>query len=363
MYKRRGLVLNLIAVAASTLAAGGAHAQSSVTLYGLVDAGLLYTSKTLDTTTGANAGKQFSLVDSGQSPSQFGLTGTEDLGGGLKAEFKLESGINMANGKFNNSNGNLFGRQAWVGLTNNFGELKAGLQFSPFFLSLYDLDPRGASQFGSSLVNYLNNVYGTGIFNANAISYTSPVFAGFQGSALLALGGEAGNFQAGRQYSLSLKYDNGTLMVEAAFYDGNAGGTVNTAPPTTAAFEGRMIGASYKVGKVTMKVSFTSYKGPGVGLAIDNNVYGGGVDWLALPQLDLNGGVWYTQDRNDTSNHSVLGAIGANYFLSRASTFYAQIGLVDNRGTMNTGISVNNAFNGVPNATTIGAEIGIRHIF
>ncbi|MBN3813739.1 porin [Paraburkholderia sp. Ac-20347] len=349
------------------LAGGAAHAQSSVTLYGMVDAGLLYTSKTASST-GANAGSQFSFVDSGQSPSQFGLTGTEDLGGGLKASFKLESGISMANGGFGNSNGNMFGRQAWIGLENNYGEVKAGLQFSPFFLSLFDLDPRGVSQFGSGLVNYVNNAFVTGIFNANSISYTSPVFYGFQGSALYAFGGSAGDFQAGRQYSANLKYDNGTVMVEAAFYDGNVGTSGTSAPAiSTVGFEGRMIGTSYKIGNVTLKASFTNYKGQGessVGYgAINNNVYGGGVDWLVLPQLALNGGVWFTSDRNDTSNHSLLGAVGANYFLSRASTLYAQFGLVDNRGTMNTGISINNALNGVPNATTFGAEIGIRHIF
>lgn len=363
MFNQRGLVLKLIAVAASMLAAGAAHAQSNVTLYGVLDAGLLYTSKTASST-GTNAGSQFSLVDSGQTPSQFGLTGTEDLGGGLKAKFKLEGGFDIANGALNNSNGNMFGRQAWIGLSGNFGEVKAGLQFSPFFLSLYELDPRGVSLFGSSLINYIDNVYVTGIFNANSISYTSPVFAGFQGSALLALGGEAGNLQAGRQYSANLKYDNGTLMVVGAFYNGNAGGTAASTPiPSTAAFEGRMIGASYKIGAVTVKASFTSYKGPGVGATINNNVYGGGVDWLVVPELDLNGGVWYTSDRDDKSNHSVLGAIGANYFLSRASTLYAQFGVVNNHGTMNTGISANGAFSGVKNATTVGAEVGIRHTF
>ncbi len=360
MYKQRGLALKLIALAASMLAAGAAHAQSSLTLYGLVDAGLLYTSKTASLTY-TNDGKRFSLIDSGQSPSQFGLTGKEDLGGGLKAKFKLESGISVANGSFNDSNGNLFGRQAWIGLDSNYGEVKAGLQFSPFFLSLYDLDPRGASQFGSSLISYLNNVYATGIFNSNSISYTSPVIAGLQGSVLLALGGKAGDFRAGRQYSASLKYDNGTLMVEAGFYNGNSGGTVSTIPPTTIEFEGRMIGASYKVGDVTMKASFSSYKSGE--LKINNNVYGCGLDWLLMPQLDLNGGIWFTSDRNNTTNHSVLGALGANYFMSRATTLYAQFGLVNNHGSMNTGLSVDGAFSGVAGATTVGANIGIRHIF
>lgn len=265
----------------------------------------------------------------------------------------------MGSGGYNNSNGNQFGRQAYVGLAGGFGEVKAGLQFSPFFLALYALDPRGLSQFGSSLPIYLDNVLGTGVFNANSVSYTSPVFGGFQGSVLMALGGEAGNFQAGRQYSASLKYDNGTVMVNAAFYDGNAGGTVNTVPPTTVEFEGRMLGASYKVGKLTAKASFVNYKVAG---GFNNNVYGGGLDYLALSELDLNGGVWYVSDRNQTTNHSLMAALGAQYFLSRSTTLYGQVAVVNNHGAMDTGLSVNNALFGVTGTTT-GVNLGLRHIF
>nr|WP_091997224.1 porin [Paraburkholderia lycopersici] len=348
-----------IAGMASVLFAGAAHAQSNVTLYGVIDGGLLYTSKTLDPATGGNAGKQFSFVDSGTAPSQFGLMGTEDLGGGLKAEFRLESGFSVANGGFNDSNGNLFGRQAYVGLANRFGELKLGLQFSPFFLSLYDLDPRGLSQFGSGLPIYLDHVLGTGVFNANAVSYSSPVVAGFSGRAMFSFGGVAGNFQSGRQYSVSLKYDNGTFMVEGAFYDGNSGGSVNTAPPTNVAFEGRMLGASYKIGKLTAKASFTNYKVAG---GFDSNVYDAGLDFLALPDLDLNGGVWYVSDRNATTNHSVMGALGAQYFLSHRTTLYGQVAVVNNHGAMDTGLSVNNALFS-PSGTTTGVNIGVRHVF
>lgn len=80
MFNQRKFSVKLVAAAAGILFAGFAQAQSSVTLYGLVDAGLIYTSKTLNTTTGQNAGKQFSFTDGGLSPTQFGLTGTEDLG-------------------------------------------------------------------------------------------------------------------------------------------------------------------------------------------------------------------------------------------------------------------------------------------
>ncbi|WP_043284850.1 porin [Paraburkholderia oxyphila] len=345
-------------------AASLAHAQSSVSLYGIVDASLLVTSRTRDSASGANDGTRVSLTDSGLSPSMFGLTGKEDLGGGLVAEFKLENGLNIANGGYNNSNGNLFGRQAWLALHGGFGEVKAGLQYSPFFLALYDLDPRGCPEFGSGLVPYLDNVVGTGVFNANALTWTSPALAGFQGRAMIALGGEAGNFQAGRQYSLSLRYDNGTLAVEGAFYDGNGGGTVATPLPTTVPFVGRTLGASYKIGSLTAKASFASYKVAG---GFSNNVYGGGLDYFVLPQFDVNGGAWLTSDRHDTGNHSILAAVGANYLLSRTTTLYAQIGVVNNHGAMNTGLdvdgaSVDSALYGT-HGTTVGGNVGIRHMF
>lgn len=359
MFPQRKSALKVVATVGGLFYAGVALAQGSVTLYGLVDGGLLFTSKTLNPTTGQNSGKQFSFTDSGVSPSQFGLTGTEDLGGGLKAVFKLESGISVATGGYNDSNGNQFGRQAYVGLQGGFGEVKAGLQFSPFFVSLYELDPRGLSQFGSSLPIYLSNVAATGVFNSNAVSYTSPIFGGLQASAMIALGGQAGDFQAGRQYSANLKYDNGTLMINAAFYDGNGGGTVNTNPPSTVQFEGRMLGVSYKLGKLTAKASFTNYKVAG---GFNNHVYGGGIDYLALPQLDLNGGAWYVSDRDQTTNHSVMVALGTQYFLSRATTLYAQFAVVNNHGAMATGESVNNALFGATGTTT-GVNFGIRHLF
>jgi predicted porin len=352
--------LNLLVIALGFAASTSSFAQSSVTLYGTVDGGLLYTSKTPNAVTGQNAGSQFSMIDSGLSASQFGLKGNEDLGGGLKASFELESGISIANGGYNDSNGNLFGRQAWVALSDErFGEVKVGLQYSPFFLAIYDSDPRDLSQFGSGLITYADNVILTGIFNANAVSYTSPKIAGFQGSMMVALGGEAGDFQAGRQYSGSLKYEHAGLMVNASIYDGNAGGTADTPVPTTVAFEGRTLGAAYRFGALTAKASFVNYKVAG---AFNANVYGGGLDYLARPDLDINGGVWVTSDRDNSTNHSVMGAVGANYLVSRETTLYAQFGMVNNHGSMNTGLSVDGELTGVEGTTT-GVDVGIRHTF
>ncbi|VWB14581.1 porin [Burkholderia lata] len=349
-------------VAGVLLATAGlpVHAQSSVTLYGVVDAGILYTSKAIDPKTGLNAGHQVSMVTGGMTPSLFGLKGTEDLGGGVKALFTLESGIDVSNGGYADSNGNLFGRQAWVGIESSYGTVKAGVQFSPFVLSLIATDARSVSYFGSGVPIYVGGVLVTGIFNANAISYTSPVVAGLQGSAMLALGGKAGDFQAGRQYSASLNYTYGPLLVSAAMYNGNSGGTAASTPvPSTVPFTGRTLGASYQYDALTVKAAYVNYKIAG---SFDSRVYGGGAAYQFTPVVSADAGVWYTSDGNDTNNHSILAAAGLTYSLSKATLLYGQLGYVNNHGKMNTGLSTNGALYGA-NGSTFGTVIGMRHLF
>lgn len=349
-------------VAAGTMGtAGVANAQSSVTLYGIVDGSILYTSRTMNMQTGQNAGHQFSFTDSGMTGSNFGLRGTEDLGGGLHAVFALESGISVANGKFNNSNGNFFGRQAWIGMESPYGTVKAGLQYSPFFLSLYHTDPRGMSQFGSGLVSYVNNVFVTGLFNSNSLTYTSPEIAGVQAMGMFAMGGAAGNFQAGRQYSASLRYHITGLTLTGALYSGNAGGSAASTPvPGTVEFVGRTLGASYRFpNSLTISASYALYK---VAQSFDNSVYSGGLSYMLTPYLNVDAGVWYTHDGNDGGNHSLMASSGLQYYLSKRTTLYGQLGYVYNHGRMDTGLSINNALFGVT-GSTVGASIGMRHLF
>ncbi|TPQ43021.1 porin, partial [Burkholderia ubonensis] len=104
-----------IPAAIACLLAGPAHAQSSVTLYGTIDAGLDYISNQKSP---AGAGPAYGVQSGNVSTSRWGLRGNEDLGGGLGAVFTLENGFNGANGKFGNG-GDEFGRQAWVGLSSH----------------------------------------------------------------------------------------------------------------------------------------------------------------------------------------------------------------------------------------------------
>nr|WP_244186694.1 porin [Paraburkholderia steynii] len=333
------------------------QAQESVTLYGVLDTGLLFTNKSFSSS-GANAGKTFSLIDAGESPSRFGISGSEDLGHGVKAEFKLESGINVANGGFDSSNGNLFGRQAWIAVDGAYGKVTAGLQYSPFIFALFDSDARGFSTFGSGYVIYADAVAVTGVFTANAISYTTPNVGGLQASAMLALGGVAGDFQAGRHYSASIEYNGGAFMINAAIYSSNAGGT-QTPVPSTIPFQGKTVGVGYKFQSLGLKASFTNYKVSG---SVNNDVYSFGIDYFVRPTININAGVWLTSDRNKTKSHSILGAVGVEDYLSKRTSVYVQAGVVNNHGGMNTGLSATGALYSAP-GTTIGVDVGIRHTF
>lgn len=369
MYVFRALCKSKLSVAFLILSASpvAALAQGSVTLYGTLDAGLLYTNKSLNAATGQNAGSQFSFESSGQDLTVFGLQGQEDLGGGLKAKFKLESGVSLANGGFDNDNGGIFGRQAWVSLLSNLGELKLGLQWSPFILALYDTDPRSMSQFVSADTIYCNNTF-DGTFTQNAISYTSPKISGFTARVLYALGGVAGNFRAGNQYSASVKYEFGGFMANAAIFDSSSSSdaVVNNSF-FTVPFEGRTIGAGYRFSQINVKVSFTNYKAPrlvidGLTSGGDNNVWSVGFDYFATTNININSGVWVIKDPHNSNNHSLLWALGTNYDISKRTALYAQIGLIKNHGANIFGLDLDGAKEGVE-GTNFGLSTGIIHKF
>lgn len=345
---------------ASLVSYGAAHAQSSVTLYGIVDSGIQYASKVVSAS-GDDAGSAFSFTNGGAGPSLLGVKGHEELGGGLATNFDLESGISTANGGYGTSNGNFWGRRAWVGISGPFGEVRLGEQASPFFLTMSDSDPRDFSEFASGIVIYADNVVFTGGVNSNAITYNSPKVAGFEASLMFAPGGVAENFQSGQQWSASAKYDTGTVMVNAAMYHGNSGGA-STPIPTTVQFDGRTVGVAYRFNDLILKASFVNYNVAG---SSNKNVYSAGANYAVSPALSVNAGAWYSTDRNHEANHSLLAGIGAVYLLSTRTSLYAQGGMVSDHGSMNTGLSVTDTaiLHEVQSGTSFGANLGIRHSF
>lgn len=132
-------LLALTAAAAACSASGAAFAQSSsVTLYGIADAGVSYQSHVQSVP--GQGGSLFGVTSGGLSGSRWGIRGVEDLGGGLKGIFVLESGFNIDTGTSAQGN-RLFGRQSYVGLQGDFGAVTLGRQQNALFQLFGEYDP------------------------------------------------------------------------------------------------------------------------------------------------------------------------------------------------------------------------------
>src|ERR1700759_4859908 len=192
-------------------AAGAAHAQSSVTLYGVLDDSIQYVNNV--DVSGSNK-SSVGLAAGNLQGNRWGLKGTEDLGGGLKAIFQLENGFNPNNGALGQG-GKMFGRQAYVGLTHDaYGTLTLGRQYDPVVDLVQPLT--ADNYFGSTFTTPgdVDNNDNSSRTN-NAVKYTSPVWAGFQFEGMYALGGVAGSTGAGQTWSGAATYAPGPFSSAA----------------------------------------------------------------------------------------------------------------------------------------------------
>jgi general bacterial porin, GBP family len=202
-----------------------AHAQSSVALYGLIDVGVSYISNQKES--GSTAGhSNVAMTNASINPDRFGLRGSEDLGGGLKAVFTLENGFTLTNGALG-QHGLLFGRQAFAGLSSNqFGVLTFGRQYDSMVDYLEPLAGAGASNggvfFGHPYDN--DNLQNTMRIN-NAVKYASQDYNGWQFGGLYGFSNQAGGFSNNRAYSVGASYHHGPLHLAAAYLQLNNGGT------------------------------------------------------------------------------------------------------------------------------------------
>lgn len=170
--------MNKKLLTAATLAvfASAAHAQSSVTLYGVIDAGISYVNNSKTATGHDNL---FKYDDGVAQGSRWGLRGTEDLGNGLKAIFVLENGFNSGNGTLGQG-GAMFGRQAYVGLSqNNVGSLTFGRQYSFSTDYLGGNYSTGGQTVAGNYAYHINDVDQlTSSRINNAVKFSSANFAG-----------------------------------------------------------------------------------------------------------------------------------------------------------------------------------------
>jgi predicted porin len=333
---------SLLALAVLTAVTGAASAQSSVTLYGKVDLGMVLDS-------GSSAGKSVRLSSGVTGGSRIGFKGVEDLGGGMKAAFQLETGYcaDSAAGAPNFCTGSnqFMGRQAHGDLTGAFGAISAGRQYSLGFNNLSTIDP-----FGTGTAGQINNIIDpSGIRLNNSVTYSTPNMGGLTASAEIAFGEQTGNWEANRETGAAVVYASGPAYVGVTFYDvGNSSGT-------GAARKNYTVGGTYDFGVVKVHALVQKSTGP-----------------TSLDVLDMMGGVTvplaggnlmasYIRHNDRTGADKDANQLGIEYLypLSKRTSVYTAFGRIQNQ---------HGAAFTVGNATEAGTgnkafDLGVVHNF
>lgn len=292
-------------------ASGAAMAQSNVSLYGIVDAGFESTNKTA-------SGDRVNGIDSGlQSSSRFGLRGSEDMGGGLKANFVLEQGFNVDNG--NNAESNkAFNRQAWLGLSGNFGEVRLGRQYTPVREALEAVDP-----FALGLAGSITNVWTDGAVVQrfdNSVSYRTPSYSGFNGVASYSFGEQEGSTKASSSWSLGGGYDQGPLSLKAVYQNINA----DTAAAKVGDVKEYLLAGTYDFGVAKAHAAFgeRKYDFSAVGAEMKTRNYMVGVS-APFGAHSVKASYAVNENRTIDNADSKQFALGYQYDLSKRTNVYA----------------------------------------
>ncbi|WP_060181257.1 porin [Burkholderia territorii] len=354
------------------LASSNVDAQSTVTLYGLIDAGVNYVSNAQvgRNPDGSLAGKSLVSVSDGAARglggSRWGLTGTEDLGGGLSALFTLESGFTINNGALSQG-GAAFGRQVFIGFSGPFGTVTAGRQYDTqgyFYAPYTPYSIVGVTGALPGDVDGLGHVRRTN----NAIKYLSKAYGGFSFGGMYSLGGRAGDFTSSQVWALGASYTSGPFSVGLGYYNArdpnvasfgnnpNQGsstmnnlGSFGSATATQSnpiyagyasahTFEIYSGGLSYKLGNATFALAFShsAFKslgdlesGPNPlgyhGTAVFNNGLAT-ASYMFTPALQAGAGFTYTRGGGVNGLGGVRyyqGILGVQYFLSKRTELYA----------------------------------------
>jgi len=373
-------------VALAVLAASGAAmAQSSVTLYGTVDAA--FTKYT------ANNGVSKTGLGNSQLGSSFiGFRGSEDLGGGMKAEFKLEGGLanDIGAGKASNSNnqssgggalagaqGLAFGRFSHVGLVGSFGEIRLGRDYtSTFQLGVAAVDPfgfNGPADASQMLLNLgVKNAQATVSGASNMIGYITPNVGGFEAKIQTFYGENASNAalggKAGDGSSVAVRFSNATTYLSASKM--TTKGTVAAATATAVAANGDYTqtgySASYNFGPakaIFTRAGETLVKAAGKSTN-DTNEIG-----LIVPMGAAN---FKVAQITSTQNTGVAGAadtkgtlmgVGVDYSLSKRTVAYGTYSRVSNKDGGTTFSAGNSALGTAANYSSTGLAIGVLHRF
>lgn len=313
--RKKGLLAgSCICVALSSLPIL-ASAQSSVTLYGMLDVGVQYTTRADGQHSSVN------LQNYGNIPTIFGLTGHEDLGGGLSAVFKLEQAFNINDGTATVP-GYAFFREAYVGLSGACGIVTAGRHFSVLFDETISFDPYYfAAYSGQPEVNPLSD-----ILVSNSIKYKSVAIGGFTFEGLASTDGVAGNTRSGRTLEIGAQYNGGPLSVGAVLRQKN--GTATVTPDTSGLTEKiGVLDAAYKIGPATLLAGVERLTGD---LGPSKTVVWGGGRFQPTSFVTFWTGAYQTLSNDPEIGNPTLFIAGATYLISKRTSTYLNVGYSKN---------------------------------
>ncbi|KQR77129.1 porin [Burkholderia sp. Leaf177] len=382
----------VVLLSSSTIAC----AQSTVTLYGLIDEGV--------TMVNNSGGKHQYLVNSGiMQGNRWGMKGSEELGGGMKAIFRIEGGYDASTGKLGQG-GLGFGRQAYVGLESTYGTVTFGRMYDSVvdFLGPLEAGTQWATSIGTHPgdIDNFNNSFRVN----NAVKYASPTIHGFTFDGLYSLGGVSGDLSRNQIWSVGGQYASGPLVLSAAYinvrnpnvsYFGNStSGTPNTTTSNavSAVYSGygsahtyqvAAAGGAYALGAATIGATYSNIKFYDLGssyasafsgrTATFNNVEAN-FKYQLTPALLL--GLAYDYLCGTSVNGSSAakyhqGMTGLDYFLSKRTDVYitAQYQHASGYGANPAGTGVVAVVAALPNVTAsatqnqFAARVGIRHKF
>jgi predicted porin len=299
MYVMKKTLIALAVLAAS----GAAMAQSSVTIYGIVDA-VIHKDKNADA----------ALTDGGVDSSRIGFKGTEDLGGGLKANFVLEQGLNIDTGAAANA-GQAFSRETSVGFSGSFGAVKLGRfksayeQISGDTYAVFDSKLSATQVFASTGLKDANgkDVYKYSSRPDNSIGYTTPSFAGFRAAVTTNFDEQKG--VSDNVTAFNVVYEGGPFYADLAFQDQG----------DTADVKYTRLNGAYTFGAFKLKAGYGNVNS-GVKNA-DVDEYHLGVDYTLAPNLILSAGFASSEADNEKDSSDAF-AFGAAYLLSKRTTVY-----------------------------------------
>lgn len=214
--------MSMVSIVALGLYSAAANAQNSVALYGVIDEGLNYTSN-------ADGRPGYQLVSGDSWGSRWGIKGNEDLGGGLSAIFRLESGFNLNSGSLAQG-GRLFGRQAYVGLSSTkLGTLTFGRQYDPG-LEMWGMNFTAAGgSIGDLAAHPFDNDNADYDYRVdNAVKYATPLYRGLQAEALYGFSAVPGGFANNRFWGAGAMYSQGPFSSAVAYTKADNGGANST---------------------------------------------------------------------------------------------------------------------------------------